>query len=228
MFPRILLLAAALVSAAAPARAQIVRGELRDSERDRPIAGARLLLVTNSASVVDSTSSDASGRFQLTAPAPGAYAISFELDGWAGVLSDTLHLTARAARDYTFRVRLVSNEALKYIGNILDMESRLQGSVTEICGEPFRGWEAGILVGVVRDRATRRPVARARVSVAHNGAAARSTLSGDTGVFVLCNVPAGNAITITAVPQAGAEHTYTLEIRAGSARWYDLHVASAR
>jgi hypothetical protein len=228
-FLRSLLIAIALLASVTQSgSAQTIRGELRDAERGRLIPGARLVLVTSSALAVDSTTSDEGGRFQLTAPDAGIYAINFELDGWAGILSDTLHLTSRTARSYTFRVRLVSNDALQHIASILDMEARLQGSLTQICGEPFRGWEAGLLIGVVRDRASQRPIARARVSVAAGGAAARTTLSGDNGVFVLCNVPTGNAVAIVATTTNGVKQTYTLEIRAGNARWYDLLIDPAR
>ena len=120
------------------------------------------------------------------------------------------------------------HDLVSHIANILDMEARLQGSLSEICGEPFRGWEAGLLIGIVRERMSQRPVPHARVSVAHDGTAARTTLSSDTGVYVLCNVPAGNAINVIAATPAGARQTYTLEIRAGSARWYDLVIDPAR
>ena len=40
-------------------------------------------------------------------------------------------------------------------------------------------------------------------------------MAGDTGVFVLCNVPAGAAVRIIAEPPGGPAETTEVEIRAG-------------
>jgi hypothetical protein len=216
--------------AASPANAQVVRGEVRDEERGRPLAGARLLLLGPSGAPVDSAVADAAGRFRLLAPTSGEYVIFFQLDGWASVPSNPLKLESGATTDFRFDVPLIASEALREMSDIIAMEPRLQEALPEICGEAFRPWEAGLLVGRVRSRATGEPVAGARVAVAPNqgGAAVRSTVSTAKGVYILCNVPVGTGIPIVTESPEGVTDTTRVEIRAGSAAWYDLMVSGRR
>jgi hypothetical protein len=244
---------------AAPAAAQSVVGVVHDEDRGRPIRGARLLLLDAGGATVDSTRADAAARFRLTAPGAGEYTVYFQMDGWAGIMSETVAVPASGAAELDFRVPLVANAAIRDIGEILGSESRLQESLPQICGEPFRAWEAGLLVGVVRLRSTREPIADAVVEApgsvgapgsgeapgspehkarsarageveATNAAApaARSTLSGTTGVYVLCNLPLGDAVPITVRAPDGTVETTEVEIRAGTASWYDLLVGPRR
>jgi hypothetical protein len=109
------------------------------------------------------------------------------------------------------------------------MEQRLQDALPEICGEAFRPWEAGLLVGVVRVRATREPLAGARVTVATSSdGVTRSTLSNERGTYVLCNVPTGPEVQIIVEAPDGTRETTTVEIRAGTASWYDLPMGPRR
>ena len=221
--PRAFLATILLLITATPAAAQAVRGQLREADRDRPIPGARLYLLDEAGGAVDSTLSDASGRFRLRAPAAGVHSLFFQIDGWASIPSEPLSLEPGATTEFLFRVPLVASDALRQMSEIIRTETRLQESLPEICGEPFRPWEAGLLIGVVRVRATSEPIAGASVTVAsaHDGTA-RSTLSSDRGIYILCNVPAGPAVRITAAPPSGIAETIEVEIRAGSASWYDL------
>jgi hypothetical protein len=126
-------------------------------------------------------------------------------------------------------VSLVSTAAIREMSEIIRSESRLTESLPEICGEPFRAWEAGLLLGTVRVRRTRAPLAGATVTVSDTSdGGARSTLSGDSGIYVLCNVPVGPAVQITIVAPDGTVETTDVEIRAGTASWYDLPIGPRR
>lgn len=225
-----LVLAAALaLLAAAPAAAQSVRGELRDADRDRPLPGARLLLLDDDGVTVDSTLTDRTGRYRLTAPAPGRYLIYFRIDGYASVPSDALELAAGTVTEATFRPPLIANAAVHEMSEIMRMESRLQDALPELCGEPFRAWEAGLLVGTVRQRANREPIPGAIVSVlGDDGAAARSTVASAAGVYVLCNVPVGPEVRIEVRTPDGVVEVTDVEIRAGTASWYDMPTGPRR
>jgi hypothetical protein len=218
-----------LCTAAAPAAAQQVQGEVRDADRDRPLPGARLLLLDDDGVPVDSARTDAAGRYRLRAPAAGPYTVYFRVDGYAGVPSDPLPLAAGTTTEFVFRVPLVSVAAVRQMADVIGMEQRLQESLPELCGEPFRAWEAGLLVGVVRSRATRQPIPGARVvAVSADGDVARSTISSENGVYVLCNLPVGPAVVIRIEAPDGTMETTDVEVRAGSASWYDLPVGPRR
>lgn len=221
-----------LALTAHPARAQSVRGDVRDVDRDRPIAGARLLLVDETGTVVDSTRSDDSAAFRLDAPQPGEYWLHFQMDGWASVTSNRLRIEGDTVTRFPLRVPLVHNSAMRQMSAMMGMDARLRSSLPDICGEPLRMHDAGLLVGVVRSRSTRRPVAGARVSFARGtgtGAAARSTLSGENGIYILCNIPAGRVVEVVVAAPDGMAHEKTqVEIRAGTVSWYDLPVGPRR
>jgi hypothetical protein len=226
MRPVLLALAACLAvlaPAALPAGAQVVGGTVHDADRGRPLPRAQLYLLGHDGIAVDSVLTDQAGRFRLTAPRAGAYHVLFRMDGWLTVPFDSIRLEPGTTATLDLQVPLIAVSALQQMGELLRMEQRLQDALPEICGEAFRPWEAGLLVGVVRARATREPLAGARVTVATaSDGVARSTLSNERGTYVLCNVPTGPEVQIIAEAPDGTRETTTVEIRAGTASWYDL------
>jgi hypothetical protein len=202
---------------------------VHDADRDRPLPGARLLLLDDDGVPVDSARTDAAGRYQLRAPAAGAYMLYFRVDGYTSVPSETLQLSAGVTSEFVFRVPLISVAAVRQMSDVVSMEQRLQESLPELCGEPFRAWEAGLLVGTVRNRATRQPIPGARVAaVSASGDVARFTIASENGVYVLCNLPVGRAVVIRIETPSGLVESTDVEIRAGSASWYDLPVGPRR
>lgn len=190
---------------------------------------ARLVLLDDQGVAIDSTLADRDGRYRLVAPEAGAYSLLFQMDGWATVPFDPLVLAPGSATSLDLDIPLVSVAALRRMGELLRMEQRLQEVLPEICGEAFRPWEAGLLVGVVRRRATREPIAGARVAVATaSDGVARATVSNERGTYVLCNVPTGRAVQIIAEAPDGPSETIEVEIRAGTASWYDLPLGPRR
>jgi hypothetical protein len=226
MRPVLLALAACLAvlaPAALPVGAQVVDGTVQDADRGHPLPRAQLYLLDHDGIVVDSVLTDPAGRFRLTAPRAGTYHVLFQMDGWVTVPFDSMRLDPGATATLDLQVPLIAVSALQQMGELLRMEQRLQDALPEICGEAFRPWEAGLLVGVVRVRATREPLAGARVTVATGSdGVARSTLSNERGTYVLCNVPTGPDVQIIAEAPDGTRETTTVEIRAGTASWYEL------
>lgn len=213
-----------LLAALAPAAAaQNVHGLLHDDDRNRPLPGFRLYLLSDSGTAVDSTTTDRAGAFLLHAPAAGEYVVYLRMDGWTSVASEPLRLETGATRAFEFRVSLVSNSAFRQMNEMIATDPRLQSRLPEACGEALRPWEAGLLVGVVRERAGRSPIAGARVAVlSADGTVVRSTISSDEGIYLLCNVPLGAAVEIAAETPDGRTRTTQVEIRAGTVSWYDL------
>jgi hypothetical protein len=214
---------------AAPAGGQTVRGEVRDAASGRPLAGARLMLINVEGIALDSTRVDRTGAYALTGRVPGEHMLWVQLDGWASTTSESFELVRNATTEFTFRPQLVASAALREMSDVLASDERLRQELPEMCGEPFRAWEAGLLVGSVRVRATRQTLAGARVTVlAPDGAATRATVSSDKGVYLLCNVPVGTAIRVVVETANGQREETDVEIRAGTASWYDLEVGPRR
>jgi hypothetical protein len=213
-----------------PAAGQGVAGELRDRDRDRALPGARLYLLNEAGVAVDSTFTGPDGRYRLAAPAAGLYVVYFQIDGWASMGSEHMQLGADTVVEFAFRVPLIHNTAMRQMSDIIGGDARLQSSLPEICGEALQPAVSGLLVGVVRLRATREPVAGARVAVSTTDAGvARSTISGGNGIYILCNVPLGPAVEIVAAAPDGRLIERTdVEIRAGTISWYDLSLGPRR
>ena len=144
------------------------------------------------------------------------------MDGYADVTAETIRLEPGAATPFDLTVPLLSIQAMSRMGEMIRTDPRLQESLPEICGEELRLWEAGLLVGTVRARATEEPVAGARVSVAlGDEGLTRSTPSSERGIFVLCNVPVGAEVDVRVELPGAAAETKPVEIRPGMVSWFD-------
>ncbi|MBW3552418.1 MAG: carboxypeptidase-like regulatory domain-containing protein [Gemmatimonadetes bacterium] len=220
--------AALTLLVAGSASAQVVTGTAADRDRERPLAGAALLLVDSAGAVVDSVRAEAGGRFRLIAPGPGEYFVHVHLDGWAGVPSDGFIVRPGQDRDFDVRVPLVGVRALQQMSSLMQ-DGELQRPLAELCGEELRPWEAGVLVGVVRDRRARQPVAGARVwASSATGDVLRSTVSNARGSYILCNLAAGRPVRVEAEAADGRRDGFEPEIRAGTTSWYDLFLRVPR
>ena len=219
----------AVIVGPSPVSAQAVRGLLRWEERDVPLPGARLLLLSESGARVDSTVTDGEGRFHLTASGPGTHYLYFHADGWASVTSNPVPLERGAVTSFDFIVRLVAGAAIRQMSDVIRANEQLQSSLPEICGEAVDPQRTGMLVGVVRDRTMRQPVGGARVSIGADARGfSRSTFSSETGVYVLCNVPVGAAVNVSAEAPDGRFERTSAIIRAGTISWYDLNLRATR
>ena len=218
-----------LMALPATTAAQAVEGTLLHVETDQPLPGAPLYLVGDDGLVADSARTDQQGRFRLAAPGHGTYNLLFQMDGWTAVPSERFELSAGATHHLDFPVPLISISALEQMGHLMRIETELMQALPEICGDAFRPWEAGLLVGVVRNRSDRQPLPGASVSVATSTKqSARSTISNHRGTYILCNVPTGPDIEIIVETPDGTRESTSVEIRAGTASWYDLPVGPRR
>lgn len=211
---------------ALPAAAQTVRGTLVEHPSGAPLPRGAVFLLDSAGVVVDSTRSTAAGAFALRAPAAGGYTLYFSHPGYASVPSDRIQLAPGDTVEHRFSVPLISGAAIRRMSEVLDLETRLQGNLTELCGEPLRSWEAGIVVGVVRQRSGGRPLAEAVVLVeapALDGGHTfrRAAITSANGVYVICNVPAGSATMRTELAGFRTDDG-PVEVRAGTVAWYDV------
>jgi hypothetical protein len=101
MFARPLRLPALLLMggllAAAPLKAQTIRGALADPD-GRPVAGTTLLLLDAQGTVLGRAVSDAEGRFFLQAPGAGSYVLRAQRTGYDPVDSPPIALAAGETR----------------------------------------------------------------------------------------------------------------------------------
>lgn len=230
---------AGLALGAAGSAAQAVRGHVSDAEYGHPIGGARVLLLDTGSVAVDSTRTDSAGRFLARASGPGRYLIHVEVDGYLSY-SNLVELQADETLRHTVEMPVVSVAAALVMQEVIDREAAFQLPIEELCVEPLRPWEAGVLVGVARDRTTLEPLPRAVVllePIPDSGAdeapdpghADRSRVATATGAYWFCNVPAGRA-RIAVRADGYAEATSHAVIHAGTVSWYDalLRPASRR
>jgi hypothetical protein len=77
-----------VLAAAPPARAQVVRGAVKETASEAVVPGAAVSLVDSAGAVVASTATSDEGLFLLRAPGPGTYRVRAGRIGYATVTSD--------------------------------------------------------------------------------------------------------------------------------------------
>lgn len=221
---------------ASDATAQLVEGTVTDVDYGRPISDASVLLVDTLSVTVDSTATDDTGRFRLVAPRPGSFILFVKIEGYLSY-SDVTSVTAGDTVQRRIAMPLISARAARVMHDVIEREAAFRLPWEELCNEPVRPWEAGVLVGVARDRGTLDPVSRAVVRLEPLGDAdpaaqappgaepesdpwPRSRVATPTGAFWFCNVPVGRA-RIVARADGFATDTSYATIRAGTISWYD-------
>jgi Carboxypeptidase regulatory-like domain len=215
-----------LLASPNPATAQVVRGTLVGEADGKPLGGGNVALMSVAGVIVDSTHTGGDGRFTLRARQPGTYQLYFTHADYASIPSDTFRLAVGDTVERRFVVPLIAGAAMARIGQVIDLEKRLQGNITELCGERPRSWEAGLLVGTVSDAATKKPLAGAVVRVEASAPPGgqpfrRSTVTSANGVYVICNVPAGGAVMRVELPGYRPD-VGPVQARAGDVGWYDI------
>lgn len=210
------------------ATAQEVAGRVVDAVNGRPIAGARVTLLDSAAAAVDSTTTADDGGYRVGAPGPGRYLVHVEVDGYLSY-SDGVRLETDEVAERRVEMPVVSVAAALVMQEVIDREAAFQLPIEELCEEPLRPWEAGVLVGVARGRRSLEPVPLAVVRLdplpdsLPTGAAAypaRSRVATTTGAYWFCNVPAGRARLVVRA-EGFAPDTSVVIIRAGTMSWYD-------
>lgn len=230
------------VASPPPARAQAVKGSVIDRDHDRPIAGVRVTLLEPGLTPHDSTLTDHDGSFALAAPGPGDFVLIARLPGYM-TISQPLRLEAGEVTDLQMEIPLISVAAAVAMHDAITRESTFQLPLEEICREPLRPWEAGVLVGVTRSRSTREPLPAVLVTLdpldprdsrdapltdgddrpVHQP---RNRLSTDSGAYWFCNVPAGRVRLIARAAGVPPDTSHAT-IRAGTISWYDIPLRSS-
>ncbi|MFW5947728.1 MAG: carboxypeptidase regulatory-like domain-containing protein [Gemmatimonadota bacterium] len=228
--------------------AQAVTGTVTDADDGRPIDGAAVMLFDTTAVALDSTATDTGGRFHLDAPHPGRFVLVVRVPNHLSY-SDLVDVGPGEVIEHAVEMPLISTAAARVMHEVIDREAALQLPLEELCREPIRPWEAGLLVGVARDRSTLQPVPRAAVTLeppgdeepdgtavpeGATGASEpsavdapsgrdgwpRTRVATATGAFWFCNVPPGRA-RVVARSDGYVTGTYLATIRAGTISWYD-------
>ena len=203
--------------------AQSIRGTVIGTDYDRPLVGATVLLVDSTSVPVDSVVADTAGRFLLDAPAAGTFIVYVAPPGYLSS-SNAVQLSAGDTAELRIEMPVVSAAAADVMRDVINREAAFQLPWEELCEEPVRPWEAGVLVGVSRNRTTMEPLPRAVVRLEPLEADApgwpRTRIATETGAFWFCNVPPGR---VRAVARADgfAVDTWNAIIRAGTVSWYD-------
>jgi hypothetical protein len=213
---------AACCLAPIPVVAQAVAGTVVASDPDRPVAGARVVLIDPALAALDSTTTDGAGRFRLDAPRAGDFVLLVRLEGY---LSVSTSVEVRGSETATRRIEmpLVSVPAALVMREAITREAAFQLPLDELCQEPLRPWEAGMLVGVTRLRRTMEPVPGALVTLEPLPPATfavRTRVSTESGTFWFCNVPAGTVRLVVRARGLAADTTRAT-IHAGTISWYD-------
>ncbi|HEY9514521.1 MAG TPA: carboxypeptidase regulatory-like domain-containing protein [Gemmatimonadaceae bacterium] len=174
-------------------RSTVISGFVLDSMTNLPLAGATVLL----SGTTRSATTDAGGRFrfELDSVADGTYTIGFfhpTLDS-LGVTPPTRQISVRSGTPVFVELAVPSMRTISYA----------------LCPDTSLTEGRGLVVGVVRDAASDKPLDSVRVvlmwtglSVGNNSVIkvpkAVSVLTDDTGAFRACGVPAGTRVTAQA------------------------------
>lgn len=224
---------------AIPLSAQAVEAVVIDDDDSRPVARARVTLIAADGAAVDSAVTDTEGSSTVTAPGPGTYYLTVVPEGYLGMTERVVVGTGATTR-HRMRLPLRSTAAARLMNQAINRESALQLPLAELCGEELRPWEAGVLVGVVRDRVTMEVVPGALVQL-HPGVADtigstttpapepdpaappgthRSRRATASGTFWFCNVPPGES-RVVALADGFTAGIFDASVRAGAIAWYD-------
>lgn len=96
---------AALLLPTLPLEGQTVRGRLLEIGTDRPVLLGRVALVDTTFTPVEQTLTDHEGRFELTAPGPGAYWVVADRIGYQPSIDGILELGEGGFIEVAYRIR---------------------------------------------------------------------------------------------------------------------------
>jgi hypothetical protein len=122
-------LAAALLLAAAPLSAQVIRGTLVDAATQAPVAGASVRLVSARGEETALARTDSAGAFTVWARYAGAFRLRAERLGYTPSLSPEVRLAGRDSVRVLFRISAsaVVMEPLQVVSHVRRRSPRLAG-----------------------------------------------------------------------------------------------------
>lgn len=98
-------LALAMVAPARGLPAQVVRGQVLDQSTSVPVSGVVVTLLDSAGAVFGQQTTEADGRFSLSAPGAGRYRLRFQVPGYSLLVSPLLGLTAGEELTYPLTLR---------------------------------------------------------------------------------------------------------------------------
>jgi len=212
--------------AAQPPGRAVVSGTVTDSLARAPLAGAIVQLVDASGSSVRATTamSDSAGRFAFRDVAAGSYLVGFHHPVLDSLGLEPILRRATVGAEQSLRVDLA-----------IPGPARVQAA---LCGTPGSGASGGLLVGVVRDARGGAPVPGATVqaewlemsfgsSGISRSIARRNATTGETGWFVLCDVPNPGTLFLAAGSGSAGTDRVEVDVPRGGFLRRDLFVGEA-
>lgn len=118
-------IAAAALLWAAPAVSQTLQGELVESGTGDPVPGAFVVLLDAAGEQRDADLTDGEGRFLLSAPGPGEYALGLDRIGYLTTVTDPIPLAAGRTIRYRLET-VVAPVALEDIDVTIESECRIR------------------------------------------------------------------------------------------------------
>ncbi|HEY7895556.1 MAG TPA: carboxypeptidase regulatory-like domain-containing protein [Gemmatimonadaceae bacterium] len=191
--------ASADTGAAAAGDSEVVSGFVLDSLRELPLAGATVLITNTTFSSI----TDPSGRFRFVVHGlpDGVYKVGFfhpTLDS-LGITPPTQEVVIARGKPAFVQLYVPSAQTV----------------VAAACPDSARGGDKGLVMGIVRDASSEKPLSDVRVvlmwtgvSVAANSVLkvpqATSVLTDDVGTFRACGVPTDTPVRLQARSKTGA------------------------
>lgn len=138
---------------------QTVRGDVRDDQSGRALAGVSVLVLTAGLDEVARARTATDGRFQITVPEPGHYRLRFEMPGYRLLMSSAINLAAGQEVNQSIRLAplppvtldTVLAEGRKVPWHLEDFYRRRAARLGEsLTKEEFERWSPGETTDIVR------------------------------------------------------------------------------
>ncbi len=216
--------ASMLLVPALVAQAQTVDGVLTDTRTGRGIAEARVALYDTLGVEHDSTHTARDGQFTLQAGEEGAFLISVHRPGYADRISDLIQLGRGERVSYRMDLTPVSSDQVESIQSTLSSNARLRQVMVGTCSGLMDPVRAGMVLGVVRDRAGEEGIGGARVVLSVQGGDSLVAVTDRLGGYVFCAVPPGTGHPLRVTAEGWAAAVQDVDVLVRVISWYDFRL----
>lgn len=204
--------------------AQAIDGVLVDTRTGRGVPEARVALFDTLGVEYDVTRTGPDGRFVLRADGEGTFQISVHRPGYADRLSELIRLNQRETVAYRMDLTPLSSDQVESIQTTLAENARIRQVMVETCHGRMDPTKAGVVLGVVRDRAGDLGVGGARVVLSPPGGEALVAVTDRLGGYVFCAVPPGTDHPLRVTADGWASAIQGVDVLAGVISWYDFRL----
>lgn len=217
-------LAIALLSVPLGADSQTIEGVLTDTRTGRGISGAQVTLFDTLGVERDATETGQDGGFVVHGGGAGVFLISVHRPGYADRLSDEIHLSEGERVSYRMDVSPLSSDQVESMQSTLASNDRIRQVLVDTCAGRIDPANAGLVLGVVRDRTGEQGVGGARVVLASPGGEPLIAVTDRLGGYVFCAAPPGSGQPLTVTAEGWNSSVQEIEVRAGVISWYDFRL----